>query len=142
MTPCTDHRGAAARGLAALRGVAGDLVKELGPLNPADVEKAKARKVSTRNRDFKTDETNLSPFAKVALHAVEQHAQLGERPAAQPDEALNARASPRRLASTEIFIPCWVVEQRGCNALGHGHTKPPPRCSSRRSVRLVEEGGP
>ena len=64
----------AARGLAALRGVAGDLVKELGPLNPADVEQAKARKVSTRNRDFKTDETNLSPFAKVALHAVERHA--------------------------------------------------------------------
>ena len=62
----------AARGLAVLREVSSGLVKEVGALNLADAE-AKNREVSTRNRDFKTDETNLSPFAKVALHAVERH---------------------------------------------------------------------
>lgn len=56
--------------LAVLCKVAGGLVKNMGNLN---LEASLARP-STRNRDFVTDETNLTPFAKVALHRVHNHA--------------------------------------------------------------------
>jgi len=56
--------------LPAVLKVAGDDVKQVGVFIGADSEEVKP---STRNRDFKMDETNLTPFAKTALHHVHNH---------------------------------------------------------------------